>query len=149
MSQITKSLLILLGTQFDEPLVILLRSDLWDIGWLVKLVGATTHATRGKRDMPLLPDISLERAVELPIKVAGILIPCSVPYLDFLRDEPRYATLLRKVTSERTRFIVASAEAGVAVQHLFRLPGHVIVVMAGDRCEGVAQIVQQLQTLDP
>lgn len=145
MIQKQKSLFVLVGKQFDEALVVSLSSPLWDAGWLIKLIGRTTGPVRGKRGFEMLPGISLEQALRLTWTATVILIPCTLEHIHFLKDDPRYVTLLQRISQPDTLFIVSDVAVVEEVQHLFSLPATAVVAIEGDLTEAVAQLTTRLE----
>jgi hypothetical protein len=144
-----KIVVILLGEQFDEVLVILLCDRVWQAAGTVKLVARSTRPVRGLRGLTLVPDLTVAQALRMPRPVSGIVLPCTLPHLHFLRDEPRYPYLIQHLSGTHTLVMVTEVAMVPEVRHLLDLAADKIVVIDAHPFEAVTHIMSHLERVIP
>ncbi|MEM7538328.1 MAG: hypothetical protein AAF639_39535 [Chloroflexota bacterium] len=102
--------LVLWGANFDEQMAVTWISALRQSGLWVKVVGLRGHRVDGVYGVALIPDMTLSQALPLAKSVQCIVVPCHVPYLYSLDNDPRVRLLLQAASQQQVQIIVGNAD---------------------------------------
>ena len=92
---------VLWGTHFDEVITVLAIIGLRRAGVRVKVVGLSGPYAKGAHGLGLQADLTLDEALAAADQAIGVVIPCTTPTFQRLRNDPRVAEFLERVSRNR------------------------------------------------
>jgi len=92
--------IILLADGFEEKPVGTFLTTLREAGLSVNLVGLRTKQVSGVHGLTIVPDMSLERLLDMAHTIRAIILPDGVSHLARLRQDPRVNLLSEKVSDK-------------------------------------------------
>lgn len=98
---------VLWGAWFEEAVASIFITELRRAGLPVKLVGLRHYPVAGQHGLRLVPDWSLEQALERADEVLALIVPCDKRGLQPLRRDPRLAVFIEQALRHRLRVLVA------------------------------------------
>ncbi len=113
--------LVLWSDHFDEVAAAALVTAFRRAGIRARLVGLQQGGVRGSSGLTLIPDMTLEQALQLVERVLLVAIPASAGAVELLDNDPRVRELLAQ-TYARQATVVTSIEAAPTVAALLGNP---------------------------
>ncbi len=105
---------VLWGDKFEEAVAAIFVSELRDAGLRVKVVGLTHRLTNGRHGLALVPDLTLDQVLPIASRAACLVIPCLLPGLKRLKDDPRLPAFFQEVQARGAKVVVGQLENGDA-----------------------------------
>ncbi|MCL4298041.1 MAG: DJ-1/PfpI family protein [Anaerolineae bacterium] len=102
--------LVLWGDKFEETAATIFVSELRKAGLRVKVVGLTRQQTKGAHGLGLIPDITLEQALSLAGHTACIILPCALPVIQHLKNDPRLHDFFIRADANQARFVLGQLD---------------------------------------
>lgn len=129
-ARMKRYVLVLWGDKFEETAATIFVSELRKAGLRVKVVGLTRQQTKGAHGLGLIPDITLEQALPLAHRTACVVLPCTLPVAQHLKNDPRLHDFLIRADANQARFVVgqltetdlADLDLGLTIEQVTMYP---------------------------
>ena len=106
MSRSDGYIFVLWGNKFDEVAATIFVVELRKAGFLVKVVGLTPPNIKGEYGLALVPDLTLDQALQKAASAICIIIPNPAYQVKHLRNDPRVSELFQQAHSNNAKFVV-------------------------------------------
>ncbi|MCB9078360.1 MAG: DJ-1/PfpI family protein [Anaerolineaceae bacterium] len=98
---------VLWGNHFEEATATIFVTELREAGLRVKVVGLTPQRISGSHGLALVPDLTLDQALSLAIKVICLVIPHTSSGLNRFKNDPRLRHLFSQAFENQAKFVIS------------------------------------------
>ncbi len=120
---------LLLADGFDEAAVGLILARLRQQGLAVSLVGLRSKRVSGAHGLVIVPDMSLDRLLEIASPISALILPGGAGHLARLRVDPRVSSLLQRSIVEAAILVGLGGQVAQTVVELAESNGRSIEVI--------------------
>ena len=99
-----------MGENFDEQMATTFVAQFREAGLRVKIVGLRHKQTSGTYGVALVPDMTLSQALPLASQVRCVVLPCHLPYLTHLENDPRIEDFFQDAGRNDAQFVTGRVE---------------------------------------
>lgn len=142
--------ILLLADGFEETGVTILLTTLRQAGLAVMVVGLRSGRVNGVHGLTIVPNISLDRILELSPLILAVVLPGGIGHLGRLQVDPRVAMLLARGAEQEAMLVGLKPYVTSLTDHIAKIEHQILwfVPEPGQKLEQFATIIaQRLQDL--